>query len=151
MILTIQFHCPHHASNPSRSILFHFSRTDTLYYQMLEVMPRRLTVYTLKNAVFWDVMLCGSCTNRCFRGAYPLHHQDAQLLGTANVPSLLIIFSLIMVIRSSETSVLIRTIWCNILEDGILHSHYHENLKSYNIDIALLCYCSEVVQKHVIK
>jgi hypothetical protein len=35
-------------------------------------------------------------------------------------------------IRSSETPVLTRPTWRNIPEDGILHSHRRENLKSYN-------------------
>jgi hypothetical protein len=34
-------------------------------------------------------------------------------------------------IRSSETSVHTRTKWCHIPENGILHSHRRENLKSY--------------------
>jgi hypothetical protein len=36
-------------------------------------------------------------------------------------------------IHSSETSDLTRTTWHNIQEDGILHSHRHENLRSYII------------------
>jgi hypothetical protein len=35
------------------------------------------------------------------------------------------------VICSSETSVLTRTTWYSIPEDGILHVSSHENLKSY--------------------
>jgi hypothetical protein len=35
-------------------------------------------------------------------------------------------------VRSSETSVLTRATWHNISEDAILHSHCHENLKSYS-------------------
>jgi hypothetical protein len=27
----------------------------------------------MKNAVFWDVMHCGSCKNQCFGGMYHLH------------------------------------------------------------------------------
>jgi hypothetical protein len=34
-------------------------------------------------------------------------------------------------LRSPETSVLTRATRRNILEDGILHSHRRENLKSY--------------------
>jgi hypothetical protein len=35
-------------------------------------------------------------------------------------------------IHSSETTVLTRATWRNIPENGILHSHRRENLKSYN-------------------
>jgi hypothetical protein len=56
----------------------------------------------MENAVFWDVMPCGSCKNRYFRGTYRLHHQAATVE-----------------IRSSEMSVLARAT-CHISEDGIL-------------------------------
>jgi hypothetical protein len=55
-----------------------------------------------------------------------------QLLVTANVvPILPVLVTLMMeAICSSETPVLIRATWHKIPEDGILHSHCRENLKS---------------------
>jgi hypothetical protein len=41
---------------------------------------------TMKNAVLWDVKLCGSCRNRHFRGTYHFHHQGDKL-GTLAVTS----------------------------------------------------------------
>jgi hypothetical protein len=55
-----------------------------------------------------------------------------RLLVTANVPSSPILVTLMMEALSSiGTSVLIRVTQRNIPEDGILHSHRRENLKSY--------------------
>jgi hypothetical protein len=34
--------------------------------------------HDIKNAVFWDVTLRGSCKNRRFGGTYLLHHQGEK-------------------------------------------------------------------------
>jgi hypothetical protein len=38
---------------------------------------------------------------------------------------------MIEALRSSEISIITRATLCNIAEDGILHSHLRENIKSY--------------------
>jgi hypothetical protein len=78
----------------------------------------------MKNAVFWDVMPCGSCRNRRFEGKYLLLlllRSVFRLLVTANIPSSSILVTLSMeTMLSSETSVLTRTTRRNITEDSIL-------------------------------
>jgi hypothetical protein len=47
------------------------------------------TAVTMKNAVFWNVMPCGSCKNRCFGGTCHFHHQGelaTTLAITSNHP-----------------------------------------------------------------
>jgi hypothetical protein len=66
---------------------------------------------------------------------FPSHvvflHSILRLLVTAiDVPGSPVLVTLMMeVLHSSEF--LTKTIWYNIPEDNILHSHRHENLKSY--------------------
>jgi hypothetical protein len=48
------------------------------------------------------------------------------------VPSSTILVTLMMeALSSSETSVLTRVTWRHIPEDGIIHRHRRENIKSY--------------------
>jgi hypothetical protein len=64
----------------------------------------------MKNDVFWDVTPCSSCKSRRFGGIFRLHHEGdvLRLVLTADVPNWLILITLLMVIRSSETSDLTR-------------------------------------------
>jgi hypothetical protein len=55
-----------------------------------------------------------------------------QLLVIANIPSSLILSTLVLkAINSIETSVLKRATRNNILEDGSIHNHPCDKLKSY--------------------
>jgi hypothetical protein len=67
------------------------------------------------------------------RVALVLLRSVLRLLVTANVAPSSSIFVIVMTdaIRSSETSVLTRATRRDILEDGNLHSHRRDNLKSY--------------------
>jgi hypothetical protein len=73
----------------------------------------------MKNAVFWDATLCGSCKNGLSEDI-----SVRRLLVTANVvPSSPILVTLMMeALRASETLVLIRITWSYLPEDGILNS-----------------------------
>jgi hypothetical protein len=70
-----------------------------------------------------------------------------RLLVAANyVRSSTILFTLMMeALCSSEMSVLTSATWRNISEDGILHTHRHENIKSYNIQSSLEIVLSFVI------
>jgi hypothetical protein len=77
----------------------------------------------MENVVFWFVMPCGFCKKGCFGGTYRLHHQGDKVRRDRNNvhsvlrssvtvkfgPSSLILVTLMVAIRSSETLVLTRS------------------------------------------
>jgi hypothetical protein len=81
----------------------------------------------MKNVIFWDVVLCRSCVNRRFGGTYHFHLRGisvskCSLQPPADAGSTLADFSTLKMeaIRSSETSVDIRSTQRHIPEDDIL-------------------------------
>jgi hypothetical protein len=96
-------------SNVWSNVMVQKHARNLLNYLRFEV----FMAVTMKNAVFWDVTLCGSSKKQCFGGAYLLCH---QLVVTANVvSSSLILFTLMMkVIHSSKISVLTSVTRCHI-------------------------------------
>jgi hypothetical protein len=87
-------------------------------------------VAIVKNAVFWDVAPRRSCVNRRFGGTYRLHLQGRKIRERGTSVGRWLHLKM-EAMRSSETSVHTRSTWRHIPEDGILHSHCRENLKSY--------------------
>jgi hypothetical protein len=84
----------------------------------------------LKNGVFWDVTLCGSCKKRRFGGTKRFHHQGNRV--NANVPASLIHVTLMMeALISLKCRFLQEPHGVNIPEDAFLHSHRLGHLKSY--------------------
>jgi hypothetical protein len=77
---------------------------------------------TVKNAVFWDVAPCRSCVNRRFGGTYRLHLQGRRIRerGTSVSSGCRLSLPEMQAIRSSETSVHIRSTRLHIREVGIL-------------------------------
>jgi hypothetical protein len=71
-------------NNQPINISFHFHSSHYLFLFLIlylikvltELYPSNGTISDVKNVVFWDVMMCGSCENRRFGGTYRLHHQS---------------------------------------------------------------------------
>jgi hypothetical protein len=93
--------------------------------------------YSGDSAVLWDVAPCRSCVNRRFGGTYHLHIQCRKFCerGPAHAGSSLADFSTLNmeVIRSSETSVHIRSTRRHTPEDDIHQHRYSLWLSNPNV------------------
>jgi hypothetical protein len=78
-------------------------------------------------AVFWDMSPFRSCVIPCFGGTYRFHLHGRKIRARATSVSRWLQSAL----RYSETSVCTRPTRRHIPEDGILHSHLREELRSY--------------------
>jgi hypothetical protein len=147
-------------------------------YKSVNVIAVNLSLHWA--SVFWDVAPCRSCVNRRFEETSGLHLQGRKIHERGTSMSRWLAdwansrknqlyknrgreggresglhgkSALKMeAIRSSETSIHTRCTWCNIAEDGILHSHRCENLKSYIrwyyvYTVTKLCYIEECFKK----
>jgi hypothetical protein len=70
-----------------------------------------VAVRSIKN-VFWVVAQCRYCVNRRFEGSYRLHLQGRRIC-------------------EQVAADCTKTARLHIPENGFLHRHLHENLKSY--------------------
>jgi hypothetical protein len=92
------------------------------------LVSKRQTNFNMKNAVFWDLAPCRSCVNRHFGGTYRCSHL-LRLVPRSR-----------MLYPEDGGDTILRNmgshkIYYTAPEDGILHSHHRENLKSYNFNI----------------
>jgi hypothetical protein len=129
----------------------HFSYGAGKIGQLVAEVPsgiRKKKKKTVKNVDLWDVAPCRSSgLNRHFEGTYRLHLQGRKILERRNSVS-----RWLEAIGSSETSVhSIRSTRRHIPEDGILHSHRRENIKSYKKKDYLKAIHNELFTRNAVK
>jgi hypothetical protein len=75
LVFTRPAWCHMKTSNPTTQFLSERQKAYAYVINWYNVRFEVFTVVIMKNAVFWDVVLYGSCKNRCFGGTYHLHHK----------------------------------------------------------------------------
>jgi hypothetical protein len=117
----------------SRAIIF--LRTPTLLWKVC-ILSLQTNNHGKKNAVFWDVTPCGSCKNRRFWVTYLTACFICQILLTLLLHRRFLSLWWRRRYFPPNRRFLQQPTRRNIPEEGILHSHRRESLKSY---IALTC------------
>jgi hypothetical protein len=128
---------------PSSGMLCHVALVRTDVSEELSASIIRVTrigelgtsAVTIKRHMLWRNTKCSVC----------------GFLVMANVPSSPIPVTQIMeALSSSETSILTRATWCNIPEEGMLHSYCCEKLKSYTIETLYLSVLIQLVLEFIL-
>jgi hypothetical protein len=73
-----RFPCPYDNKDLQKPTFSSRNNTQTQKLTFIHVEFEVLTVATMKNAVFWDVALCGFIINRRFEGRCRLHLQGRR-------------------------------------------------------------------------
>jgi hypothetical protein len=108
--------------------------------------PYKQMSVMLNVAIFLDIAPCGPNVKRRFGGTYYLHLQNPNSAEQRTNMQQVARKAKMQVIRSSETSIHIRTTRFYISEFGNIHTYRYENFRSYKSNMVLPRYYA-ILQK----